>query len=89
MMRELFWAVAAAATVTAPVWVPAIARAETPAHQLNICYALRHGAQVVDIETSLLATGYSPAAAGTLAGRELRDHCPDQIDNVTRQVGYE
>lgn len=88
-MRELFWAVAAAATVTAPVWVPALARAETPAHHYNVCYALRHGANIDTIETSLLTTGYSAAAAGTLAGRELRDHCPDQIGNVTRQVGYE
>jgi hypothetical protein len=89
MIRCLFWAVAAAATITAPVWIPALAHAETPHHQLNICYALRHGTNIVDIEKSLLTAGYAPADAGALAGRMLRDHCPDQIDNVARQVGYE
>lgn len=86
MIRALFWSIVAAATVTAPVWIPAIARAETPDRHVNVCYALRHGATIDTIESSLLTAGYSPTAAGGLAGRMLRDHCPDQIDNV-RQAG--
>jgi hypothetical protein len=89
VIRALFWATVAAATVTAPAWIPAVAHSETPGRHFNVCYALRHGAPIVDIETSLVAAGYSAVDAGTLAGRMLRDHCPEQIDNVARQVGYE
>lgn len=86
-MKWIFWGILAGAIIAAPsLWR---AHAETPDRHVNVCYALRHGANVADIENALTAAGYPPADAGTLAGRELRDHCPDQIDNVTGQVGYE
>jgi hypothetical protein len=65
------------------------AHAETPDQRVNVCYALRHGVNVVDIETRLAAAGYTPTDAGTLAGRMLRDHCPELINEVAKQVGYE
>jgi hypothetical protein len=65
------------------------AHAETPDQHFNVCYALRHGAPIVDIETSLVAGGYTAADAGVLAGRMLRDHCPEMINEVAAQVGYE
>lgn len=88
-MRELFWATTAAVTITAPIWIPAAAHAQTPSQHLNVCYALRHGERVIDIENALIAAGYTPSDGGSLAGRMIRDHCPDQIDNVEQQVGYE
>lgn len=89
MIRCLFWALLAAAVITCSAWLPALAHAETPGQHVNVCYALRHGDRVLDIETSLVAAGYTEFDAGALAGRMLRDHCPDQIDNVATQVGYE
>lgn len=85
----LFWGAVAAVVVTASQWVPAVAHAETPGQHVNVCYLLRTGSRVADIEYRLVADGYTRENAGALAGRMLRDHCPDQIDNVAKQVGYE
>jgi hypothetical protein len=52
----------------------------------DICAALRHGTSLGVIESTLTAGGYSSSDAGALTGSTVRDHCPDQISNVTAQV---
>jgi hypothetical protein len=90
-MKTLWWSIVWGALAGLIIGSASLfrAHAQTPTEQVNICYALSHGINVVDIETRLTANGYSPTDAGVLAGRELRDHCPELINEVARQVGYE
>jgi hypothetical protein len=80
-MRALLAALAASTIALA-----APAHAARVVTTFDICAALRHGASLGVIESTLTAGGYSSSDAGALTGRTVRDHCPDQISNVTAQV---
>jgi hypothetical protein len=52
----------------------------------NLCSDLRNGMPLVDIETMLLARGYTDGDAGTFTGHMVLQHCPDQVENVRGQL---
>jgi hypothetical protein len=86
MMRELFWAAAAAAVVTSSAWFPLVAHAGTHADPVNICGALRDGISLGNIESALESTGMGATAAGAYAGTVIRTQCPDLIGLAMGQL---
>jgi hypothetical protein len=52
----------------------------------NLCSDLRNGMPLVDVETLLLARGYSASDAGVFTGRMVLEHCPDQRGSVVAQA---
>jgi len=82
MLRTLIFAAATAASLTlaAPV------QAATINSRFDICAALRSGASLAAIETTLEARGYSASNAGALTGTTIRQQCPDQAAKVMAQI---
>jgi hypothetical protein len=52
----------------------------------NLCSDLRNGMPLADVETLLLARGYTEHDAGTFTGRMVLEHCPDQRGLVMAQA---
>jgi hypothetical protein len=52
----------------------------------NLCTDLRHGMALADVETLLLARGYSGWDAGAFTGRMVLEHCPDVKASVVGQA---
>lgn len=52
----------------------------------DICAALRNGASLAAIETSLEARGYNATNAGVLTGNTIRQHCPEQAPKAMAQA---
>lgn len=84
-MRYIFWTVLTGLFLGA-IGASAEARAESVEYFPNLCVELRSGAHLVDIESSLLVRGYSDWDAGAFLGRTVKEHCPDQINNVLAQI---
>jgi hypothetical protein len=62
------------------------AQAATIDARFDICTALRNGASLATIETTLEARGYSASNAGALTGTTIRQQCPDQAAGVMAQL---
>lgn len=84
MLRTLIFA--AAAALAPLLTVAATAQAATINNRFDICAALRSGASLASIETTLEARGYSASNAGTLTGMTIRQQCPDQAAGVMAQL---
>jgi hypothetical protein len=84
MTRIQTWTVAAA--LAAGLTFAAPARAASIDTRFDICTALRDGASLATIESTLAARGYSASNAGALTGITVRQHCPDQAAGVMAQL---
>jgi hypothetical protein len=84
-MRYLFWAAVCGAVIGGASFIPK-ANAASGDSFPNVCVMLRSGASLVQIETTLLARGYTDAQAGAFTGQTVIAHCADQIPNVRRQL---
>ena len=66
-----------------------------PAHaamidsRFDICSALRNGASLASIETTLEARGYTASSAGALTGTTIRQQCPDEAAGVMSQLSHQ
>lgn len=97
MIRYLLWAIVAAATVTAPVWIPAIAHADpaefeptvvayTMAHAHDICTQLAADPNNDGVQTAGLrivnSSHLTVEQAGQVIGLSVRTHCPQWAPQV-------
>ena len=78
--------IVAAAGLAALLAVAAPAQAASVDSRFDICAALRNGASLATIESTLEARGYNATNAGTLTGTTIRQHCPDQAAGVMAQL---
>src|SRR3978361_1294954 len=77
---------AAGSALVATLTLAAPAQAAATDSRYDICAALRSGASLAAIETTLEARGYNATNAGVLTGTTIREHCPDQTANALAQV---
>ena len=81
-----FWLLLLGAITGFAVWFSIPAHSASIDYFPNLCADLRNGMPLGDVETLLLARGYSDWDAGAFTGEMVRDHCPDQRDSVVAQA---
>jgi hypothetical protein len=80
------WLMAFGAILAYAVIGASHAHAASVESPVSICFALREGASLASIESTLLAQGYTETDAGVLTGQQVREHCPDMTQVVLKQI---